>query len=95
MSLAPLILPLIALFQPLQAPSVEEPAICATGRGTELTELELDELLILRHGRSPRGREILQHLLEGRMVDAIAAERDVRVREEELKARVEIGRAHV
>ena len=89
MSLAPLILPLIALFQPLQAPSVEEPAIRATGRGTELTELELDELLILRHGRSPRGREILQHLLEGRMVDAIAAERDVRVREEELKARVD------
>ena len=89
MSLAPLILPLIALFQPLQAPLVEEPAICATGRGTELTELELDELLILRHGRSPRGREILQHLLEGRMVDAIAAERDVRVKEEELKARVD------
>jgi len=73
---------------PQQEPQAEEAVVCATGRGTGLLLNALEGLLILRHARSPRGREILQHLLEGRMVDAIAAERSVTVRAGELEARV-------
>ena len=88
MHLAILLLSLAGAAAPQQELPAEEGMICASGRGTQLKLKELDELLILRHARSPSGREILQHLLEGRMVDAIASERDVTVREGEIEERV-------
>ena len=88
MQLAILLLSLAGAAAPQQDPPLEEGVICASGRGTKLELKELEELLILRHARSPLGREILQHLLEGRMVDAIALERGVSVREGEIEERV-------
>lgn len=89
MSFALFLLSLVGAAAPArQEPVPEEPVICAQARGTTLELKELDELLILRHARSPRGREILQHLLEGRMVDAVARERGVTAQESEIQARV-------
>jgi len=86
-----LLLTLALAFAPhaLQDPATPPAIVCATGRGTRLELAKLDELLILRHARSPRGREILRHLLEGRMVDAIATERGVVATEAEVAERVD------
>jgi len=72
----------------LQESAVTDPVVCATGRGSALSIDELNELLLRRHARSPRGREILRHLLEGRLVDAIAKERGVSADDAEVKARI-------
>ena len=72
----------------LQDPTAPDAVVCATGRDTILELAELDELLILRHARSPRGREILRHLLEGRLVNAIAMERGVVATEAEIAERI-------
>ena len=63
---------------------------CASGKGTELSCEELDKLLLLRHARSPRGREILQHLLEGRLVDAISKEQGLVASEVEISERIKV-----
>ena len=63
---------------------------CASGKGTELSCEELDELLLLRHARSPRGREILVHLLEGRLVDAISREQGLRASETAISAHIKV-----
>ena len=75
---------LLSALSPLQATVSDQDVapkagarIFASAKGTELSYAELDELLLRRHSRSPRGREILRHLLEGRLVDAISKERGV------------------
>jgi hypothetical protein len=71
-----------------QDPAAPTALICATGRGTRLELAELDELLLLRNASSPAGQEILRHLLEARLVEAIAAERGVHASAAEVTQRI-------
>jgi hypothetical protein len=71
-------------------PALEKAGVCATGKDSQLSFHELDDLLLLRHARSPRGREILRHLLEGHLVDEIAKERGVGAKQSEIEAHIEL-----
>ena len=61
--------------------------LAAKGPGCAVTFEELDALLLVRHGRSPAGRDALDSLVQLRVVEALGEAEGVAVTTAELNAR--------
>jgi hypothetical protein len=68
------------------APAAEEAPV-ASGGGETLSLLELEVALLARYGRSERGKSILRHLLESRLVEQLTREQEITIADEVLEAR--------
>ena len=82
----------LLLAAPVPALQDEEPPrlgveLAAKGPGCAVTFEELDALLLVRHGRSPAGRDALDSLVQLRVVEALGEAEGVAVTTAELNAR--------
>jgi hypothetical protein len=92
--MAALTLLLLALLAPAAqepplVPEAADAALVARAGETELHWVELDELLLQRHGMSQPGREALKHLAEVRVVETAAREAGLEIAAPALDARAQ------